>query len=120
MTLRKILHILPLLSFSTAAIGGPLTFNFTSSLLTGSPGKTVTFSATLTNTLGTSLFLNSDIVNITAPLTADDTKFFLNFPLFLTAGQSVTAPILDVTVPGGTPPGLYPGSFIVLGGSTSN
>ena len=71
------------------------------------------------NTGATALFLNEDSVNITAPLTLDDTKFFLNTPLFLTANQSVTAPILDVTVPLSAAFGTYPGSFTVLGGSTA-
>lgn len=118
MTLRNILRTLPLLFFSTAAFSAPLTVSFSSSLLTAAGGQTVTFSATLTNTLATPLFLNADAVNVAAPLTTDDTKFFLNTPAFLAAGQSVTAPILDVIVPNGTPFGLYPGSFTVIGGST--
>ena len=120
MTPRWILRILPVLLLTTSAVAGPLTFNFTSSLLTAARGQTVTFSATLLNTGATNLFLNSDSVNITAPLIADDTKFFLNTPVSLTANQSVTVPILDVTVPSGGAFGLYPGIFTVLGGSTPN
>jgi hypothetical protein len=120
MSLRWTILLVLVLSFSTSALGGPLTLTFTSSLLNASRGQTVTFSATLMNTGATALFLNEDSANITAPLTLDDTKFFLNTPLFLTANQSVTAPILDVTVPLSAPFGTYPGSFTVLGGSTAN
>jgi hypothetical protein len=120
MTLRWTIRILPVLLLPISALAGPLALTFTSSLLTASRGQTVTFSATLMNTGVTELFLNSDTVNITAPLIADDTKFFLNFPRSLTANQSVTAPILDVMVPLSAAPGLYPGNFTVLGGSTAN
>jgi hypothetical protein len=57
-------------------------------------------------------------VNIASPLTVDDTKFFLNTPAFLLAGQFVTAPIFDVTVPSTTSLGLYSGKFTILGGSS--
>ena len=115
---QRIGAILLLLFCAASATAGPLTFSFTSSLLTAFQGQTVTFSATLTNPGATNLFLNGDSTNIAAPLTANDTKFFLNTPLFLTPGQSVTAPILDLTVPLGTSFGLYAGDFHVLGGST--
>jgi len=118
MTPRWTFHIVPVLLFASSAAAGPLTFTFASSLLTAGRGQTVTFSATLMNTGSTALFLNSDAVNIAAPLIADDTKFFLNVPLSLASSQSVTAPILDVTVPLGSPFGLYPGNFVVLGGAT--
>ena len=117
MTLRWTILFVLVLSLGASALGGPLTFTFTSSLLTASRGQTVTFSATLMNTGTTALFLNGDDVNIAAPLIADDTKFFLNTPVALAGNQSVTVPILDVTVPSSAPFGLYPGSFTVLGGS---
>jgi hypothetical protein len=50
----------------------------------------------------------------------NDTKFFLNFPISLAAGQSVTAQILDVTVGTGAAFGLHVGSMSILGGATSN
>jgi hypothetical protein len=120
MTHRWTIFIVLVLSLTTSGLAGPLSFTFTSSLLTASRGQTVTFSATLMNSGATSLFLNSDVVNITAPLIVDDTKFFLNTPVFLTANQSVTVPILDVIAPVNAPFGLYPGNFVVLGGSTAN
>src|SRR5437773_9745264 len=118
MTLRWTFRVLPILLFAASAPAGPLTLTFTSSLLTAGRGQTVTFSATLLNTGATALFLNSDTVNLVSPLIADDTKFFLNFPVSLGPSQSVTAPILDVTVPLAASFGLYPGNFAVLGGST--
>jgi hypothetical protein len=119
MTTRSVLYALGLLVLlSSCALASPLTITFTSSLLPANPGQTVTFSATIANTGATSVFLNADILNISAPLISNDTKFFLNTPPALTPGQSITAPIFDVTAPFNTPPGLYAGNFTILGGST--
>jgi len=110
--------ILVLAALSACAYAGPLTFTFTSSLFNLSIGQTVTFSATLTNTGTTPLFLNGDSISIAPALVLNDVKFFLNFPVSLSAGQSVTAPILDVTAPSGSTFGLHVGSMSILGGAT--
>ena len=122
MTRRMTFRALPLFAlFSAGAFGGPLTINFTSSLLNAARGQTITFSASVANTGGTTVFLNADSLNIPAPLTADDTKFFLNSPVSIAGGASTpTFQIFDVTVPLGAPFGLYPGVFDILGGSTAN
>jgi hypothetical protein len=118
MRIKLPLFVICLMLAGSTALATPITFSLTSSLLTALPGATVTFSATLTETGGSSTFLNGDIVNIAAPLLADDTLFFLNFPLSLSPLQSFTASILSVTVPAATPAGLYSGSLAILGGST--
>lgn len=122
MTIRKAFRALPLLALFTAgALAAPLNTNFTSSLLSAGRGQTVTFSASLFNTMASTIFLNSDAANITAPLSLDDTKFFLNFPLSIGAGLTIPAtPIFDVFVPAGTPFGIYPGTFDILGGDSPN
>ena len=113
--------ILVLAVFGGACVyAGPLSFNFTSSLLNVPIGGTVTFSATLTNTGATNLFLNGDSLSIAPPLLLNDAKFFLNTPQFLTAGQSVTAPILDVTAASGSTFGLHVGSMSILGGANAS
>jgi hypothetical protein len=112
--------ILVLAVFCACTYAGPLTFTFTSSLLNVQIGQTVTFSATLTNTGATPLFLNGDSVSIAPPLALNDTKFFLNFPVSLSSGQSVTAPILDATAPSGSTFGLHVGSMSILGGATAS
>src|SRR5207244_10815945 len=60
-----------------------------------------------------------DALQIAGPLTGNDTRFFLNFPVSLAGGQMVTAPIFDISVPANAPFGLYPGQFDILGGSSS-
>jgi hypothetical protein len=114
----KIQMLLILVLLSTAvANAAMLTLVFDSSLLYAQPGQQVTFSGTLTNTGTTTVFLNGD--SVTFPLPVDDTPFFLQTPPALGAGASATASILDVLVPGGTPPGLYTGSFSVVGGDSA-
>jgi PEP-CTERM motif-containing protein len=114
--IAKLMLVFPVFAASTYA--GPLSFTLTSSLLNVPIGQTVTFSATLTNTGAAMLFLNGDSVSIAAPLLAHDTSFFLNVPASLSAGQSITAPILDVSAPIGSAFALYTGSMSILGGAT--
>src|SRR6476469_2911304 len=109
---------LAFLMFTGCAWSAPLTITFGSSLLPATRGQTVTFSASVANTTSASLFLNDDSLNIAAPLTANDTKFLLNFPLSLATGQAFTAPAFDVSVPATAPYGVYSGVFDILGGSS--
>jgi hypothetical protein len=78
---------------------------------------TLSFVATITNLGSETVYLNSDTLSVSSPLVGDDTPFFLNFPLSLSSGDSATAVLFTITVPGGTPYGLYAGSFVLLGGS---
>lgn len=66
------------------------------------------------------VYLNGDSLNVQAPLLADDSDFYLNAPLYLSAGDSFTGDLFTVTVPYGTAFGSYPGSFVLLGGSDGN
>jgi PEP-CTERM motif len=109
------IRALALAFFVSAGLwAGPLTIGFSSSLLNAAPGQTVTFNATVANPSAAAVSLDSDALNVTAPLTGNDTKFFLNFPVSLAAGQSVTAPIFDIFVPAGTAFGVYPGRFDIV------
>lgn len=121
MRFRTLLLVVPVLGLFTGCVfSAPLTITFGSSLLTVNRGQTATFTATVTNTTAATLFLNGDSLNIAAPLTANDTKFFLNFPVSMLAGQIVTAQAFDISFPLNAPFGLYPGEFDILGGATAN
>jgi hypothetical protein len=118
---RCYFRALILLAVCSACISAlPLTINFNSALLTAGRGQTVTFSASVANTTAATVFLDADALNVAAPLLADDTRFFLNFPLAL-AGFSATPvlPTFDILIPSGTPFGLYPGHFDILQGTAS-
>jgi len=95
----------------------PITFALGSSLLTANPATTVTFTGTLTEIGGSTTFLNGDSFSSVLPV--NDTPFFLNWPLSLAPFQTFTAAMFTVTVPAGTAPGFYSGTFSVLGGTTA-
>lgn len=120
MNIRTMFRVLPLVVLlSAGALAGPVTINFASSLLNRQGGQTATFSANLTNTTGATVFLNSDSLNIAAPLNGDDTKFFLNSPFTLGPGASSGSfQIFDITIPLGATLGSYSGTFSILGGAT--
>ena len=102
---------------------GDVIFNLTPSALTTSPGGTVEFTGTLTNTGSTDVFLNGDSAGGLPPiLTLDDSPFFGNAPLFLTGtGGFYSGPFFDVMVVPAALPGIYSGgSFTIQGGADSN
>jgi hypothetical protein len=122
MDIRTLFRAAPLLlALSAGAFATPLTIALASSLISvGQGSQTVTFSANLINTTSATLFLNGDSLNVASPLIGNDTKFFLNAPLSLAAGvSSGTLPVFDITIPPGTPFGLYPGNFAVSGGASA-
>jgi hypothetical protein len=81
---------------------------------------TVDFFATISNTTGSTVFLNGDQFSISAPLLGlDDSPFNNNAPLSLNAGQS-TGPfeLFDVSLSASTALGTYGGNvFSILGGA---
>jgi hypothetical protein len=79
-------------------------------------GGTLSFVATITNLGSETVYLNGDTLAVTSPLGYDDSPFFFNFPPSLSSGDSTTAELFTITVPGGTPYDLYTGSFVMLGG----
>ena len=81
-------------------------------------GDVLTFTATVTNTDPTNtVYLNADSTSVDTPLSLDDSDFFANFPLSLGPNESFTGDLFTITVPSGTTPGLYTGSFAILGGT---
>ena len=93
----------------------------TQPFVTASPGDLVAFDATVAADAGNIglAFLNGDYFNVDSPLSIDDSPFNA-FPLFLEPGVSVEATLFNVSVPLGTPAGLYAGYFNILGGDDAN
>ena len=122
----KNLKNLPLLSLTmmglllagTTAKADPLSLILGSPFQTISPGGTVAFNATVTNTTGAAIFLNGDSSTLDALLDPSDLSDadYASFPLSLDPGASFTGPLFTVTVPLGTPGGIYAGSFEITGG----
>ena len=104
--------LVPLASADTINI------TLTNPVQTGTPGSTVSFDATVlavSDKLGP-VYLNADNYSLSGPLTLDDSGFLLNFPLVMSAGDSVTDLLFTVSLPAGLAPGTYTGSFSILGG----
>ena len=99
-----------------------LLISFDPSLLAGQTGDEVIFSGTITNTSGSTVFLNNEDQTYTPasqgdPFTNDSTVFFTNVPGTLNAGESYTGAIFGLTIGSGFDAGLYTGTSRVLGGS---
>lgn len=117
----KILRNLPvtplaiacLLLAGTAAKAGTLSIDLLAPFQSG-PGSLFAFTATVTNTSGSTVFLNGDAFNVDSPLTVDDSPFFLT-PISLAPSNSFTGLLFNVRVPVGTKVGVYAGSFEILG-----
>jgi len=95
--------------------------NLAPSTLNVRPGGTIEFIGTLTNTGTTDVYLNGDLSSLPyMELSLDDTPFFADSPLFLSAGGSYNGPFFDITADASAIPGSYTGSYTVQGGADSN
>jgi hypothetical protein len=88
-------------------------------------GTVAAFDATITNTSTATIFLNGDSFDASSPLgSVDDSPFYSNAPLSLTAGQtSGPFELFDVSLNASTPVGTYGGTgnvFSILGGGDEN
>src|ERR1035438_2599533 len=93
----------------TAAKADPLTVTLAQPFQSIALNGTLDFTATVTNNTGVTEYLNGDSFSIGAPLTLDDTPYFVGYPLTLGAGDSYTGLLFTVTVPPGTPQTIYEG-----------
>ena len=86
---------------------------------TGSPGETLQFFGTITNTSAATVYLNSDSLTLDGLSLGLIDQFFNNVPIFLGAGDSSgDVELFDVTVsnPLVDPSGTYDGSYELIGG----
>lgn len=88
----------------------------------GTAGGTLYYDATVSapSTNSALVYLNGDSYSLSAAFVLDDSPFLLHFPLDLAPGQSYTGTLFEVMVPPHSPPGLYTGSFQILGGATGS
>jgi hypothetical protein len=118
--LKKLVNLLAVAGVLVCgnAFANSLTLTLVSSTITTTPGSTVTFQATGTNTTGSTLFLNGDLPgSLDPPLTFDDSPFILLWPLSLDAGMSFgPADLFNITVPISAAAGTYNGSIEITGG----
>jgi hypothetical protein len=95
-----------------------LLFSLNPAGLTGAPGGSITFNATLTNSGNDTVWLNGDSSGMSASgFAIDDTPYLNNFPLFLISGDAATADLFTVNIDPSVAPGNYFGSFSIVGGA---
>lgn len=102
---------------ATGEAAAATTLTFTSSLVYAQAGQIADFEGTVTNTGPSTVFLNGDTV--TSALPFDDTPF-LTAPLSLGAGETWTGILFRVLTGPSVVPGLYSGTFNLLGGDDSS
>lgn len=111
-------------TLTTAAHADTIDFLITNTPQMGTGGSTLTFNATMAAPPKSDpIFLNALEFNLTAgldPNLIDATDFFVNFPLFLNGGDSVTNALFAITLPAGIAPGKYISQIFVLGGANSD
>ena len=89
-------------------------------VIPGVIGTTVSFPVELDNSDNSvELFLNGSNFNIDSPLVLDD-LLFANFPASIPAGGVADGILFTVDLPLGLTPGIYNGSYTILGGLTAN
>jgi hypothetical protein len=112
-----------------SASADTLTITLDSPTLSGSPGDTLQFLGTLTNTTSDTVFLNDVNFNLASIPSGsiDNSPFFANAPLSLDAAGSLDGgftsgdiELFDVTIPDPFTAGNYDGTFQVLGGVDGN
>jgi hypothetical protein len=94
---------------------------FDHSSQTGSPGDTLQFFGTLTNTSSDTVFLNSDGFSLAGLPTGSFLDMFGNTPFSLDPGtNSGDIDLFDVAIPNGFPASSNDGSYTLLGGGPND
>lgn len=112
--------VLSLILPAAPAFAETLNLSLMNPTQSGAPGETLSFYATASSpsSNGSTIYLNSDSFNFSAPgATVDDSGFFFTFPLSLEPNDSFTGELFSVNLPPGLPQGVYSGYFEILGGS---
>lgn len=101
-----------LLGFNSPAFADPV-------VLDGVIGSMVSFDADIQNPIENvdTLFLNGSSFTIDSPLSLND-LLSVNFPASIAAGDEAFGTLFTVDLPLGLAPGLYNGTYLILGGFT--
>jgi len=118
----RILTILTIAAgLAASACGGTIGVNLVSPELVGMAGDTLTFQGALSNSSGSTQFINGAqlLLNGFSSNQLDSTDFLTFAPFTIADGvTSSQFPFFTVTIPTMLSAGPYEGSFSVLGGST--
>jgi len=108
---------------ATSVWADSLTITFDPSVVSGNPGDTISFSATILapSSNGAAVYLNGDSFNLAGPFHGLDDSGFFGTPLFLNPGDSYTGVLLTAIINPNAPVYTsYAGTFDILGGADGN
>lgn len=121
LSIRAGIFVLAIAFTSTCAAYADAVLNLVPATLSATASGTVEFDGTIINTGTADLYLNGDVVILNFPdLTVDDSIFYIDAPLFLSAGDSYIGAFFDVSADATILPGSYSGTYTVLGGSDAD
>ncbi len=96
---------------------GGILLELSSTMLEGMPGDDLQVSGTLSNTTIGTFYLNGTSSNLASfDLALDDSPFYEYVPFTLAEGELYSGPLFDIVIGANALPGIYDGSFAVLGG----
>ncbi len=103
---------------SSAAFADTITMSLDTPVQAGLAGSTLSFTGTISAPLANeaTVFLNGDAETLTSPLTLDDSGFF-GLPASLDPGDSASGLLFTISLAPDIAPGIYTGSFEILGGA---
>lgn len=101
-----------------AARAQTVDITLTQTAVSGNSGDTFTFGGSLTNLAFEEVEINGSLLSLVGAFTTDDSPFLVNAPFSLSPGSSSeTFDMFSVQIDAGVAPGVYNGSFQVLGGT---
>lgn len=106
----SMLVMVVLLGFTSRASADPIV---------GIIGSSVDFPISLDNTGNPDLYLNGSNYTIDSPLVLND-MLFVNFPAVIAANDIIDGVLFTVDLPAGMTPGIYNGTYSILGGFSAS
>ncbi|HZL29048.1 MAG TPA: PEP-CTERM sorting domain-containing protein [Acidobacteriaceae bacterium] len=119
LTIAAMTLLLTLGLSSAAACADTVIFTLNPSTLSGHPGDTVTFTATVSAPVsnGADIFLSGPAFSLGGPIVIDSGDFFNNAPFSLSAGDSSVFDIFTAMIPLGSTMTTFGGSVQMEGGA---
>lgn len=121
--MKTFINLIALTALAALGASADIDITFDNAAQSGSPGQTLNFFGTITNTGASTVFLNGDSYNFALTDATFSDNFFANVPVSLAAGASSgDIDLFDVTIanPETLPLGTYSGTYGLFGGVDEN
>lgn len=108
--------VLCVLAFPGAAHAQSVNITLNNGAVSGNPGDSFTINGNIQNTGGVDVDINGSLLNVTGPITGDDSIFLVNAPFSVAvAANSGDFDMFTLSINPGATPGVYAGTFQILG-----